>query len=271
MEPLQEDLQTLMELGLTLLQAKVYLGLVQTGTANVREIAQVSKVARPDVYRILSKLHEFGLIDYVIAKPSLFRAIPTQIALKVLMHHKTQKHKELKTKTTALIHKYNKKNNHDLLQADSKFVYVPSKEALISKLKKAIDSTQESIDASTSCKRFTYACYILGRRLKNAWNRDVKGRVVINSTEQNQPALIKECWRAPWADIRYTPTVPRTVMVMYDKKEVFIFTKPESNLKDSPALWSNDPSLLAMAEDFFELLWITAMEISEYNLDNIQK
>jgi len=72
------------------------------------------------------------------------------------------------------------------------------------------------------------------------------------------------------ADVRYISKVPRTVMVMYDKKEVFIFVKPNADLKESPALWSNDPSLLAMVKDYFEILWKTAMQIPEYNLNNIQ-
>ena len=76
LEPLKEDHQTLIDLGLTLLQAKVYLALVQSGTLKVGTIAQVSKVARPDVYRTLQKLQDLGLIEKIITKPILFRATP---------------------------------------------------------------------------------------------------------------------------------------------------------------------------------------------------
>jgi hypothetical protein len=56
-----------------------------------------------------------------------------------------------------------------------------------------------------------------------------KGRVVIDSIEEIQCESIKEFWRAPRAEIRYIPTVPRTVMAMYDKRELFVFTKPTPN------------------------------------------
>ena len=59
----KEDFQILVDLGLTLLQAKVFLALLVRGTSKVTEISQVSKVSRPDVYRSLSKLQEFGLVE----------------------------------------------------------------------------------------------------------------------------------------------------------------------------------------------------------------
>jgi hypothetical protein len=60
--------------------------------------------------------------------------------------------------------------------------------------------------------------------------------------------------------------IPKTVMVKYDNKETFIFTKPNAELKNSPALWSNDPSIISMAEDYFDILWITAMEEPNYTI-----
>jgi hypothetical protein len=50
-------------------------------------------------------------------------------------------------------------------------------------------------------------------------------------------------------------------MAMYDKKEVLIFTFPEADLKDSPALWSDDSSLVGIAEHYFEAMWNRARDI----------
>jgi hypothetical protein len=36
-------------------------------------------------------------------------------------------------------------------------------------------------------------------------------------------------------------------------------------LPGSPALWSNNPSLIDLAEDHFEILWLTAMESNHHN------
>jgi sugar-specific transcriptional regulator TrmB len=263
----KEDLQSLNDLGLTLVQAKIFLSLSQTETMDAKTISQLSTVARPDVYRALTKLQEAGLIEKEIGRPALFRTIPTEDAFALLMENQSRKHKELKAKTANLSRKY-KKSNQSSFFTRHNFVFVPSKKALIKSLKKAIDNSQRSIEVSTSCKRLALAGYSLVENLQNAWDRGVKGRVVIDCCSEKKIESIKKFWRAPWAEIRYLPIVPRTVMAMYDKREAFVFTKPNAQLNESPALWSNVPSLVAMADDYFEILWSTAMEDPEYHLDS---
>ncbi len=265
MELLSEDHQTLNDLGLTLLQAKVYLALLQSKTMKAGVIAKASQVARPDVYRTLLKLQELGLIEKEIANPAVYRAIPIDITIPILLEHKNKKHDELKAKSTNLLNKYKNGKNGSYCP-ESSFVFIPSTESLMKRLKKAINSTQKSIDVSTSCKRLTYACDRLFDDLQSAWDREVKGRAIINIKEENQAEIIKRCWSPPSAEIRYIFSIPKTVLAKYDNKEVFIFTKPAADLNDSPALWSNDPSIISMTEDYFEMLWIKAMKEPSYNI-----
>ena len=270
MEFPQEDIQSLVDLGLTFVQAKIFLTLVQAGTMKAQTISQVSKVTRADVYRTLHKLQECGLIEKEITRPALYRAIPTKDALNIMMERYTLKHKKLKVKTANLLYKYQKNTIRSFSQFN--FVLVPSREALIKRLKKAIDSAENSIDVSTSRNRLAHACYSLSENLKKAWERGVKGRAVIDrGNEGTDCEIIQRCWMAPYAGIRYLPTVPRTVMAMYDKTEVFVFKDPTAQLKESPALWSNVPSLVGMAEDYFDILWSTAMESPNYHLDGSEE
>ena len=241
------------------MQAKVYLALLQSKTMKAGMIAKASQVGRPDVYRTLLKLHELGLIEKQITNPLTYRAIPIDLAIPILIEGKTKKYYGLKARSTNLLNKY-KKGKNDSYCPESKFVIVPSKEALIKRLKIAINSTKKSIDVSTSCKRLTIACDWFFDELQSAWERGVKGRAVINTNEESQPKLIMSCWRPPLAKIRYISCIPKTVMAKYDNNQIFIFTKPTADLKDSPALWSNDPSILGMSVDYFEMLWTKAMK-----------
>jgi sugar-specific transcriptional regulator TrmB len=263
----QEDILTLIELGLTRLQAKVYLALIQCGTMKTKKIAEISEVARPDVYRTLSKLKNMGLVEQEIVKPVRFNAIPTDIALNILLENQKRNYDQLKIKVANLRSKY-KKNNISFTE-ESKFVFVPSKEALIRKLRKAVARSENSIDVATSFKRFTRGCYRMSDVLHEAWNRGVKGRAIINVTEENRLKIIKESWISPAAKIRYLNIVPKTVMAKYDEREVFIFTKPQFDLHESPALWSNNPSVIGMAKDYFDVLWATAMETPHYKIDKV--
>jgi uncharacterized protein (DUF1778 family) len=50
----QQDVETLTWLGLTERQAKVFLALLQTGSANAEEISKLSTVHRQEVYRVVT-------------------------------------------------------------------------------------------------------------------------------------------------------------------------------------------------------------------------
>lgn len=75
-----ENYQTFVNLGLTYLQAKVYVTLLRLGDvgAEVRKIASASVIARQDVYRILPALQKMGLVEKVVAIPTIYRPIPLE-------------------------------------------------------------------------------------------------------------------------------------------------------------------------------------------------
>ena len=261
---MKEDLQVLTDLGLNLLQAKVYLSLAEIGKSDVKKISKVSKVARPDVYRALSQLKELGLIEEEIIRPTRFRAIPTEIALDTLLERKATKYRKLKSKTQSLISRFKRKNNKVVSdKKEAEFIFVPSQEAVIQRLKKAIEGTNASVDIVTSCKRFKFASYCMSEDIKGARLRGVKFRVIIEETGEKEMAIMEEFWKNPMTEVKYASEITRTFMALYDKKEVFIFTLPEADLKESPALWSNDSSLVGMADTYFELIWSKAHKEKE--------
>ena len=252
------DIQTFLSLGLNSSEARVFVALYKIGTAEASKIAKDSTVARPEVYRALSNLHKLGLVEKIIAHPSRFRAVPIETGVDVLLKHKTKKYNELKSKSASLIRRINKKNIHKESYQESQFVLIPSKEALIKQLIKTIEKTQTSIDVSTSWKRFKSACYRLAEPLEKAWLRGVIGRAIIEKTEEPALEFVKTYWQSPQAEIRHVNFPPKSIMALYDEKEVYIYIIPTAAMTESPALWSNNPSLVAMAEEHFETKWKTA-------------
>ena len=100
-----EELQIVMDLGLTLLQAKIFLVLTESQCLKANEISKFSNISRPDVYRNLMKLQKIGLIEKIISKPYKFKTIPVETALELLINRRVNKTKDLKIKTQILIKK----------------------------------------------------------------------------------------------------------------------------------------------------------------------
>jgi sugar-specific transcriptional regulator TrmB len=93
-----EDVEALTSLGLTILQAKVYLALVKSGSSTIREISKTSDVARQDLYRITSELQKLGLVERVIANPTEFRAIELTGGISILLQRVHEKEAEIRKK-----------------------------------------------------------------------------------------------------------------------------------------------------------------------------
>ena len=255
------DIQTFVDLGLSISEARVLVTLHKIGATKASRISEVSTVARPDIYRALSNLYKLGLVEKIIAHPSRFRAVPIETGVAVLLEQKNKKFIELKSKSASLIHRINNKNNHKESFHESQFVLIPSTGALFKRLTKSIEKTQTSIDVSTSWKRLKSACYRLAEPLEEARRRGVKKRAIIEKTDAPVSEFAETYWKGPHAEIRQINLPPKTVMAMYDKKEVYTFVTPTASMTESPALWSNNPSLVAMASDSFERLWSTAQQL----------
>lgn len=87
--------QTLLDLGLTEYQAKIYLALVQTGAATASELADRSDVPRTRIYATVEQLHEKGLVKILPEKPIRYRPVPIRDYLQRLIGETQERAAEL--------------------------------------------------------------------------------------------------------------------------------------------------------------------------------
>jgi sugar-specific transcriptional regulator TrmB len=86
----EEDLSSLVDFGLTKLQARAYVALLKLGTARASQLSSTMGVIRPEVYRLLRELCTRGLVQKSLGYPSTFSAVPPDHALSIL----TKQHRE---------------------------------------------------------------------------------------------------------------------------------------------------------------------------------
>ena len=97
------EVQTMIKLGLTNRQATVYLWLAKSGTSSIKGISKGTKIARQHIYKITDSLTELGLVEKVLTVPAKFSATPTDAGICILMENKNKEYNRLKTETTNLI------------------------------------------------------------------------------------------------------------------------------------------------------------------------
>ncbi len=247
-----------MDLGFTVTQARTYSALCQLGISNAKVISKESKVARQDIYRILTELEERGFVEKSITNPILYRSIPLEEALNVMMEARFEKSRELQIQTQSLIHMFEAKKNGVSVN-ETQFVLIPKGRACLQKGKQTIKATQNFIDCVTSHKRFLQMMFAVSGDIFEGLNRGVKVRFVLDEFDQKtpQPKVLEDVCKTSSCNIRYIPSIPSAMIVIYDKREVNIVTSPTGDFAGSSMLWSNNPSLVGIVQDYFETLWFT--------------
>jgi sugar-specific transcriptional regulator TrmB len=259
-----EDVEALTSLGLTVLQAKVYLALIKSGSSTIKEISKTSGVHRQDLYRITSELQRLGLIERVIAIPTEFRAIELTVGTSILLHRVHEKEAEMHKKALKLMQRQRDRNAKAKPEKKGpKFVMIPGTEVVIRETTKALENAQTSMFSVVSWTKFSVLMlnaqkFGLGKALK----RGVKLRFITEKPkDEKQVPKIMETYRKKYAfEIRYLLATPPAHIALFDRKEVFINTSTKDGLAETPLLWSNSPSLITVIHDYFEILWLTSME-----------
>lgn len=258
-----EENSVLTDLGLTLTQAKAYLALWQSGNSSAKTISTESGIARQDVYRILIELQELGLIEKALANPAVFQPMPLQEAIEILMERRAKKTRELQVETQSLLQNFRENDKRTKLTVEEpQFVLVPKGRAYVLKGKMAIRTAQESIECITSWKRFLRMMFVVGGDIMEALNRGARCRFILDKPEDKKPLpeIVDNLFKNPSCKVRYILALPGALFARFDKKEVLISTSTNGPFLESSMLWSDDPPLLSMTQDYFEILWIRALE-----------
>lgn len=112
---LEKIFKTLLELGLSETDSKVYIIVSFKGPLVARKIIEELKITKQQLYPILQKLHNKKIIEMSDSRPSIIRAVPFEIILKKLIDSKIDEAKKVQEKKQKLISIWKSVswNNHD--------------------------------------------------------------------------------------------------------------------------------------------------------------
>ena len=250
MEFKEESLQLMNSLGLSVLEAKVYLALVKVGNASAKTISKAARISQPDVYRVLSKLENHGLVEREVAIPNQFRATTIDEGLALLLQRRDNQSAMLHKKATEILENFKKEEKAEVQEA-SKFVLVPA--AHVYKIRNAVDNAQTGVLCFTSLDMFRKVRFITEDIWKRGVKRGVKFQFIIGNPNDEKAVLKLDpvLKNNDYFEIKWTHTSMPCV-ILIDGKEVFLRT--EMNL-EAPVLWSNNPVIVAMIQEHFETKW----------------
>jgi sugar-specific transcriptional regulator TrmB len=243
------EVQTLINLGLTGTQAKIYLSLAMFGPSSIAATAKKSKLTKLDTFRTLVKLEKEGLVEKIVKSPTqtLFKAISADRTLKTLRNKKNQPKSTFESVILNLKGKQQKLNSFEVIH---------QKEAITQRINLAVNQAEKSIDLIASWNAFSEAYQVIPE--KNVPN--VSRRYIIEQPPKNKPFNLIREYNNDICALRYIQTSPKSELVIFDKKEVIIIDFKGSDVDNSQALWTNNKSMMLMAQNFFDNLWQEATQ-----------
>ena len=263
----QKVIQIYSDLGLSLIQAKIYSALIQTGISSVKIISKASTVPRPDVYRILPQLEDLGLVNKIISNPIKYEPLNIQESLEILFERRADKTNKLIKIKKELINEFSRKKiKKQVLSENEQFIMIPKKRVMIRKRAREIANTQYSIDTVSSWRDLPKRIIYFKEEIEKALNRGIKIRYILERPENsiNFKELVAKLPKSPNIKFRLIDHPPEAIFTIFDNNRCLIKTSTTKEFEDSQSLWSNNETVLSIVEDLFERMWNIALEFAYY-------
>lgn len=256
----EEDVRLLTEIGFSHTQARVYLTLLSLEKADGKTLAGHSKVPRQEIYRVLTELEENGFVEKIITAPLEFKATPIRESLEILLKKKWEEQKETVKKTELLLEKFGQQQEKAEVDREYRITMLKGKERLLQLIRSEHDKAQSIVEFISATPRWLQIIEECGENYEKALDRGVKYRGIMQVPAggvcfpKNALALLAK----PDFELRLVETPCSNNCAIFDGKEATFNFRPAKLLAESPLIWTNHPSLIAMCKDHFDTVWKTA-------------
>ena len=246
---------TLKEFGLTSLQSQIYLILLKEGRSTVNEIAQAADLARQEIYRVIPAVLKLGLAKKVVSKPIQYEATPLDSGLMILLQRQKEKVVKLEHQKRWLVNNFHASNT-DRKEEDPQLTIINEIELWFNTYKKLLQRTEQTLDITLPVLDNPQRFHLLW--IDSEENLTEKKPLKIRLITQfpigsNQPP--RSILSHNLFEIKYLENPVPFGMHIYDNRE---FTMSISQKSGLPSLWSNNPNMVKLAQDHFDLLWSAA-------------
>lgn len=256
----KEDAEVLTGLGLTLVQAEVYLTLERMGKATIKSLSHAVKMDRANVYRTILKLFELNLIHEIVTTPTMYQSVPLQEAVPVLLKQKDEEYINIRSKTKRLLKK-RKQVTDNLSCEEPQFILIPKGSGIMRRVHEMTARVEKS-----HCTLFYWSDYKDHEiDLHKLWTFILDKGVMVTALvylEEGEefPTKLLNLKKNGLFRIRrvYSPLL--SSIIIFDGKEAFVSTKPKI-LSGPPSLWVNNSNLVSIFQLYFNSLWDISKEL----------
>lgn len=250
------------QLGLTKRQAEVYIAIVRLGQTTATSIAQTLQIARAEVYRATAELQKLGLIKKLVTTPTTFKATPLSEGLSILLQRNAEKHKATRNEAKQFLRNFKNYNREKPNQENAQYYLTSGSKPVDRQYLRDLSEAQTSKDCILEWRIILMIVNRDFEAINEASERGVKFRYITHVPEgEKVPRTIQTLMKTGSFEIKSVSVMPKAKLDIFDKKLVHIITSLDSP-REIEVLRSNNPAVIDLTQDYFELKWQSATTIA---------
>jgi sugar-specific transcriptional regulator TrmB len=262
---LKERFEDLRELGLSQVQAHVYVVLLSLGPSLARTVSRLCHLRREDTYRALRFLKTIGLVEVTMDKPYTFAAVEPKVGMRILLGQLDARFDSLKKKALQVgewLEGMNRVTTSSL--PEDKIVFkIEGGTQIFERMSKLIQNCKSELVRVTSSTGISqnYVLGIFDQERQIVWN-GAKIRA-ISEVKKGNCDILREYSR--FAQLRHLEDVSSRLkfVIADDSQMIFFTTNPAENVRELGAIWTNSKPLIEAFKKEFEICWSIATPFSE--------
>jgi sugar-specific transcriptional regulator TrmB len=268
----EELVQDLTVFGLSVNQAKAYLSIIQSVESSVSKISTATKIHQQDVYKILPKLEEMGLITKTIERPVAIKAIPPNGALNHIIdteerkaNQKIKRLKQIVKNLARAIEKAQEQSQTQQETPDIQAIFLTTDNTINTKLDFSFEKATTQCDNVLNFELLRRRLPLVEKRYQALAAHKVKTRLIIDDVKKTEDAqkILKQVI-PPTGDFAVRRNVEITVKpyLIIDNKEIFIMSQRKTPRNFPCILWTNSLNIISTYQENFEKVWNKSQPIT---------
>ncbi len=256
-----EDIQTLVDIGLTYRQSKIFLALSLLGKANISALSATAKMDRANVYRAMKQLRELKIVQVSITNPTTFEALPLNDAVQLLLEGKKNKYMNAALKAKKFLKKHRQNCIKSENSIESQFILIPGGKLTLNKLEELSNSITETHDGVLCLKDLQNRSDFFYSLFKKLLCKNVKIRIIVSCKKNEKLPKIFESLLNINFKIRITEKEPYDTFGIWDKKRVFLTVSSKISEPMTDGLFVDNFAVVGLIQEYFELKWVYSKPI----------
>ena len=271
----EKILKTLVSLGLTQWDAKVYILLAKRGPIKARDAAKALKISKQRLYPIIKSLQSKGIVNSTLERPARFSAVPFEKVLDLFVKAKMAEAQRVQQNKDDILSDWQSIAIAEGGSSPSKFTVIEGRSYVYSRIQQMIQETKSHLSFVATVPSLARADQygLFDAAFSHPLKSKIRFRFLTEISDQNAKAVKMLLKRTPSSGLNLegkTPDLglklcPR--MVIRDEEETVFFIDDKkgefATERDDVCLWTNCKSLVRAFLTMFEDLWGNATELNK--------